>query len=384
MTRASKWLLAGAVGALFGTTIIFVHGIGEIFASPQAAPAPPVIGDKGVLRYSVDAPQLAAIRVEAAEEYPVPLAEPLNGRIAYNENYTARVSSPIAGRVVELHVQPGDSVRAGTALLALDSPDLAAAVSDLDKAEADVSHKGLALKRAKELLEGGVLPRKELESAEADYVQASAETRRAWQRLHNIAPSGAEDGRYQLRAPISGVVAERKVNPAMEVRPDLPDPLFVLTDVLHLWVVIDLPERQLPKVYEGQPVAVEVDAYPGERFAARVEKIGEVVDPATRRIQVRCVIENAAHKLRPEMYARVTLVSSEGRKAIRIPNTAMVTEGLYSYVFVEREPGAFERRQVNLVVQDRDFSYLQEGLASGERIVTSGAVLLNSQLTLSH
>ena len=88
----------------------------------------------------------------------MPLAEPLNGRIAYNENFTARVSSPIAGRIVSLRLQPGDTVKAGDALVTLDSPDLAQAVADLHKAKSDETRKRLAFERAAKLLEGEVLP----------------------------------------------------------------------------------------------------------------------------------------------------------------------------------------------------------------------------------
>ena len=166
----------------------------------------------------------------------------------------------------------------------------------------------------------------------------------------------------------------------MEVRPDLPNPLFILTNPARLWVVIDLPERDLSKVAPGQPVAVQVDAWPDDRFSARIDKIGEVVDPATRRVQVRCSLANPEHKLKPEMYARVTLLSDENRTAVRLPNTALVTEGLYSYVFVEQSPGVFKRRRVQLAVQDRDYSYVQSGIEPEERVVVAGSVLLNSEL----
>ena len=104
------------------------------------------------------------------------------------------------------------------------------------------------------------------------------------------------------------------------------------------------------------------------------------VDPATRRIQVRCTVDNAGLKLRPEMYARVSLLGNAQRVAVRIPNSALVTDGLYSFVFVEREAGVFERRKVELVVQDREFSYVASGLKPDERVVVRGALLLNSEL----
>ena len=349
-------------------------------AHPAVAPREP-----GVLRYPAGAPQLSAIKVaDVPSELPVPLAEPLNGRIAYNENFTARVSSPIAGRVIALKAQPGDRVKAGDALLTLDSPDLAQAAADLDKAKADDTRKQLAYERAKKLYEGEVVPRKDFESAEADLAQSHAETQRARLRLRNLVPASSPGERFALRAPISGVVAERKANPGLEVRPDLPDPLYIITDPTHLWAIIDLPERNLAKVAEGHMVAVEVDAYPGQRFSAKITKVGVTVDPATRRVQVRCELSNPDNKLKPEMYARVTLLSDENQRAVRVPNSAIVTEGMYSYVFVEKAVGVFEKRRLSLRLQDRNYSYVDSGLKAGERIVVSGALLLNSELSATN
>jgi cobalt-zinc-cadmium efflux system membrane fusion protein len=379
MVRKAKLIIAALV--LLVAAILLAYGVSRAFRGEQPE-APPPKEQKGVVAYPAGAPQLSSVKVSAVEEFPVPLAEPLNGRVAYNENFTSRVSAPIAGRVVELRAQPGDAVRAGDPLLRLDSPDLAAAVSDLRKAKADEARKKTAYDRAKMLFEAQVFARKDYESAEADYVQAQAESQRAALRLRNLGQFAGEGERYELRSPISGTVVERKANPGMEVRPDLPDPLFVVTDPHRLWVLIDLPERDLAKVAAGQPVSVEVDAYPAERFRGKIERVGDVVDPNTRRVQVRCSVPNPERKLKPEMYARVTLLADESRKAIRIPNTAIVTEGVYSYVFVERQPGTFERRRLSFAVQDRDYSYLDAGVALGERIVVSGAVLLNSELAL--
>lgn len=379
MPRFFQILIAAAGLSLLVGAIALAEGLMRSVANPKPIPVVPK-GEAGVLRYDAGSAPLAAIRVKAVEVFPVPLAEPLNGRVTFNENFTARVSSPISGRVVALEAQAGDAVKAGDPLAFLDSPDLAASVADSRKAEADEARKKLALDRAKTLYEGQVLARKELESAEADFGQARAETRRAALRLRNLAPQGASDEKFALRAPISGIVADRQINPGMEVRPDLPNPLFIITNPARLWVLIDLPERELSKVAPGHPVSVEVDAWPDERFPARIEKIGEMVDPATRRVQVRCSVANPQHKLKPEMYARVTLLADETRKAVRLPNTALVTEGLYSYVFVERDPGVFERRRVALAVQDRDYSYVEAGVSSGERVVVIGSVLLSSEL----
>ncbi len=75
------------------------------------------------------------------------------------------------------------------------------------------------------------------------------------------------------------------------------------------------------------------------------------------------------------MYARISPVVDDKSKVPRVPNTALFTQGLYSFLFVEQSPGVFQRRRVTLGLQDADFSYIKEGLKAGERVVTSGAIL---------
>lgn len=334
------------------------------------------------VHFAPDAPQLAFVKAAPAEAFPEPLIGALNARITYDDNHTARVFPPIAGRVIKIASDAGQRVKAGDALLWIDSPDYAQGASDSLKAEADLKHKKEAYERAKQLYEARSLAQKDLESAEADWRQAEAEAQRARARMKNLSGSGETEahGKFILRAPIGGVVSERQVNAGSEVAPDAPNPLFVITDPDHVWVSAELPEQQIGKLKSGQPVSIEVDAYPGETFAGRVTVIGEALDPVMRRVQVRCEVDNPGHKLKPEMYARITPVMDGNTKVPRVPNAALFTQGLYSYIFVEKSPGVLQRRRVTLGMQDADFTYIKDGLAPGERIVTSGALLLNSEL----
>jgi cobalt-zinc-cadmium efflux system membrane fusion protein len=396
VSRVWPWLLAIAMVALgYGLARLSPVPASGVAGGATALPpsgradraAPGTVASGGADPVSADtvhfdpgAAQLASIRVEAATMAPVPLGEPLHARLAYNENLTARVHTPIAGRITGLSLQVGDRVRTGQALLTLDAPELAAAVADARKARADDERRRLALERAQRLVEVGVLPRRELEAAQAEADMARAEAQRAERRLRNLAAADADSATYTLRSPLEGVVAERRVNPGMEVRPDTQDPLFVVTETSRLWVLIDLPERELSLVRPGQRALVRADAWPAERFMATIERVGERVDPTTRRVEVRAVVENFARRLKPEMYVQVTLLPDQGRQAVRLPNSALVTQGLYSYVFVEGPPGFFRRRKVTLGVQDRTHAFVTEGVEPGESVVTTGALLLNSEL----
>lgn len=349
--------------------------------APVEAPRPAAHKSSDTLHFDANAPQLAFIQIKPVEAFPEPLVEPLSARLAYDDNHTAKVFSPINGRVVKILAETGAQVKAGEGVLVLDAPDYALAAADSNKANADLTRKQEAYQRARLLYTAKGLARKDLESAEADWQQAVAEAARAKARLKNLAHGAGEvDGQYILRAPVDGVISERQVNAGSEVRPDAPNPLFVITDPTHLWANVDLPEQEIGKVEAGQSVIVQVDAYPSESFLGKVAVIGGAMDTFTRRIQVRCELENPQLRLKPEMYARVSPIADVHSSLPRIPNTALFTQGLYSYVFVELSPGVLQRRRVTLGLQGHD-SYVKEGLKAGERVVTSGALLLNAELS---
>ena len=356
------------------------HAPARAVVEENAAAAQHVSAD--TLHFAADAPQLLFLNIQPAEAFPQPLVEALNARISYDDNHTARVFSPLAGRVVSIASEAGKQVKAGEPLLVLDSPDFALAESDNAKANADQIRKKDAYERAKQLYEFKGIARKDVELAEADWHQAEAEAQRTRARMKNLnSAAGNSAGQFVLRSPINGIISERQVSAGSEVRPDATTPLFVITDPRQLWVQVDLPERQLDKVKIGRAVAIEVDAYPGTTFMGKITVIAGALDPLTRRIQVRCEVENPALKLKPEMFARVTPIANRQSKLPRVPNTALVTQGLYSFIFVEQSPGVLQRRRVGLDVQGSQYTYIKEGLHAGERVVTSGALLLNSELS---
>ena len=377
MKTATKLLLAGAIVAAAVGIVLAVNGL-----RPQAPPEPPAAASPAgprMVQYDKNAPQMSSLRIEQAFSLALPIADPVNGRLAYDENITARVSSPVTGRVVKLLKEVGDKVKAGDALAAIDSADLAAAEADWEKARVDEARKKLSLDRARQLYEREVIARKDLEAAQAEYQQATAESRRSGQRLKLLHGSGHDNGRFALKAPIAGLVADKHVNPGMEVRPDLQNPLFVVTDISHLWLLADVPERYLADVKPGQQVSIVTDAYPQMSFPAVVVRGGVALDPTTRRVQVRCLVKNSDQLLRPEMFARVYFLADGNKNAVRVPNTALISEGLYSYAFVEIQPGRFERRQVHVAMRGPDSSFVDSGIENGERVVTHGALLLNAE-----
>lgn len=368
-------LAAIAGGALYLRSPAHEPVVEPVVQKPSAEP--------GVLRFPTAAPQLAQLKVDRAELSPVPMDEPLAARVAYDENATARLYAPIPGRVVEIRANTGDIVKAGDVLAVLDAPELGSATADLAKARASAAQRKAALDRTRSLVDAEVLPRRELEAAQADWQQANAEAERAHLRLSNLVPGGSVtpgSERYALRAPIAGIVATRRINPGMEVRTDADEPLFVVTDMARLSVLVDVPERDLPLVTVGKAARIEVSAYPHRSFEGKVAHVAPTLDPQTRRIQARVSVDNREGLLKPEMYAKVGLLADSREELPRIAIGALLVEGVKNFVFVERDPGVFEKREVTLAVQTRREAYVWTGIKPGEKVVSTGALLLNAEL----
>ena len=344
----------------------------------SAGNAPP----PDVIRYAVGAPQLAMVQSQHIGASPVPLTDALSARLAYDEDVTARVAVGVAGRITAIKAAPGDVVKAGQVLAEIDSPDFGSASADLAKARADEDRKRQAVERARALGPGDAISLRDWESLQADLAQAAAETLRAKQRLSNLDPLGlvVVGQRMKLVSPMAGVVAERTATPALEVNAGLAAPLFVVTDPHKLWLLIDLPEALLSRIQRGSAVEVDSDAYPAERFKARIVQVGAVVDTNTRRVTVRARLDNAQLKLLPEMFVRARILQDKG-SGVRVPNSAIVNQGVYNHVFIQTAAGEFQRRKVSLLTQGSDASYVGVGLQGDERVVTTGALLLDAELT---
>ncbi len=334
------------------------------------------------VQFPVGSAQLAMIQTQVIPSSPMPLTDALSARLVYDEDATARIGVGISGRVTSIRAAPGDLVKVGQVLAEIDSPEFGTAFADLSKARTEEDRRLQIYERARNLGAGEAIAAREVEAAQADYVQAQAETLRAEQRLKTLNPYGhpIRGQRVWLSSPINGLVAERTATPALEVTPGMPAPLFIVTDPKRLWLLIDLPEKLIGQIKLGGEVAVESDAYPNERFSARIVQLGQAVDPNTRRVVMRARISNPDRKLLPEMFVRASLLQGVGT-AVRIPNGALINRGLYTFVFVETSPGEFVRRGVKLQAQGSDFSYVGTGLEGGERVVVTGALLLDAELT---
>ena len=313
----------------------------------------------------------------------------LAGKVAYGEDRYSRVSSPLQGRVVEVRAHLGDRVKAGAVLLVVDSPDIAQAYSEYVKEDSDLRYATRAHELARDLYENKAMPLKDLKQAENELVKARAEFRRAKERLLSLRVPAEEldkpldrqkiTSRFDMRSPLTGTVVERAVTPGQSVGGDPAQVLFTVADLDMLQVVADLYERDLSLVKEGQFARVNVEAYPGVDFPATVAAIGDVVDPTTRTIKLRAWVNNEAHKLKPEMFARLNIEVGDSAQFLTVPREAILEADGKQFVYVMEAPDRYVKREVKVAAASGDQARVIEGLRSGEHIVVKGAVLIKGQ-----
>lgn len=357
----------------FGILLIGCNNAQDV--TPAAKPLAPA----GEVILAADSPKKAYVKTQSLVLTQNALMEPVAGKLSYTDSLTTRVSSPVAGRVIGTPIALGTSVKPGDTLLVLDSPEVADIEADFAKSQADLTLSEHAFSRQQELYVGKAISRKELEQTQDELTRARSESQRTRDRLKNLGIGLQTDGRYALRANLSGVVVERHVNPGMEVRPDLEQSLFVISDIKTLTVLMQVFEVDIGKIRLGQKLSVQVPAYPGKNFPATVSYIGQVLDETTRTVQVRCELPNNDGLLLPGMYASLQVESAPEDQAIVIPLTAVFTEGDDDYVFVAIDDHHFKQKPVRIALRLKDKAIVAEGLSVGELLVTEGALMLRAE-----
>jgi cobalt-zinc-cadmium efflux system membrane fusion protein len=327
-----------------------------------------------------DSPKKAYIKTATLTPSQHPLLEPLVGKVSYDEKLTSRISSPVTGRVIATPMTLGTLVKTGATLLELDSPDVASAEADYSAAEADYTLAQKAWTRQQELYAGKAISQKDLEQAQYAVNDARSALLRSQQHLKNLHINpGLSDGHFSLHSPVSGIVVERNVNPGMEVRPDLDKPLYVVSDLNKLTLLMEVFEVNLSKIKLGQKLSVSVPAFPGVVFAASVQYIAQILDENTRTVQVRCDLPNADGRLLPGMYATINVNSAPEDLAIVLPLTAIFTEGDADFVFVALEDHHYKQRPVSIGLRLKDKAIITGGLQANEQVVIEGALTLRAE-----
>ncbi|HKT35926.1 MAG TPA: efflux RND transporter periplasmic adaptor subunit [Nitrospira sp.] len=312
----------------------------------------------------------------------------VQGRIQYDPDRYVKISSALSGIVKTVHGKLGKPAKRDESLLTIESPDIITTYAQLTEAESDRNLALRQLSMARDLYNVKALPKKDFNQAEFDAKRTQADYERIRERLLALMVPAEEldqppekrriTGRFEVKSPLDGIIVEKHVSVGQLIASN--EMLYTVANLDVLQAVGDIYERDLRMVKTGLPVTVTVESVPAQRFNGIIRHIGDVVDPTSRTVKIRCDVGNETHLLKADEFARITIEFASPESIIAVPVKAVIRLADKSFVFVDRSQGEFERREVVLGSSFGDFIEVRDGLKNGEHIAVKGTLLLEGAL----
>jgi len=293
-----------------------------------------------------------------------------SGQVAFDDQRVSTIVSRVAGRIDATRVSQWDNVRRGEQIVALYSPDFMTAEAEYLQAQTTAKLSSAPAFATSATVAGG-------ENLGASMVSA---VRRKLELLGmeaaDIAALYAPRPTVWMRAPISGTVVESKAVRGAAVNPG--DVLYSLGTLSDVWIVANIYEDDLARIHVGQALEAVTTAYPDQSFKGFISRISPGVDPNTHTLQIRCEVKNPGGQLKPEMLARVRIVTNPGY-ALVVPMESLVFDTNAYYVYVDLGGGKFDRRKVEVGSwKEQGAARVLSGLKAGERVVVDESIQVNA------
>ena len=325
----------------------------------------------GAIEISPQRQQMIGVKIGTVERKSLSKVLRTVGRIDYDEKRITTVSPKVGGWIEELFVDfTGRYVRQGEALLTIYSPELVSTQEEY-----------LLALRARGYWSGGSFP--EISAGGTLLVESTRRRLRFWDisdaQVKALEESGQVQKTLTLYSPFSGVVLEKRVNRGMFIEPGTA--IFKIGDLSVVWLIADIYEYELPLIRLGQQASMQLAYLAEEVFVGKAIYIYPYLDPQTRTAKVRFEFPNPTGRLKPEMFANVEIKIDIGVKAA-IPESAVIDTGTRKVAVVVKEQSLFELREVKLGTQAEGYYVVMDGLAVGERVVTSANFLIDSESKL--
>lgn len=293
------------------------------------------------------------------------------GQVTFDETRLSTISPRIDGWIERLYVNAtGQYVARGQALFTIYSPMLVSAQEEL-----------LLARRLVEDLRGGTT---EAARSAEELLMSARRRLQYWdvpaEEIARVERSGEVQRAITLRSPVSGHVVEKPVFAGQRIMAG--DAIYRIADLSVVWVEGEVFERDLPSVHVGQFVTAHFEAMPGEGRSGRITYIHPTLNPETRTVRVRVELSNRDQRLKPGMYATLTVQASGRANALTVPRGAVLSTGERNLVFVRRGDGKLEPRLVTLGAVGEERIEILSGLVSGETVVASATFLVDAESNL--
>jgi len=339
---------------------------------------------------SQEALKTLTLKTSVVERRPISSEIKTTAVIEPNRTRIAHVSPRISGRVVDVKAFLGDSVQQGQVLAELDSIELGQTKAEYLESKANLEVARANYSRENRLFKKQITSEKEYLYAKAEFIRSESALNTALETLRLLGLSDEEikslkwgetdhpASIFPLIAPFTGTVVEQHIVLGEFIKPE--DKPYTIADLSHLWIQLDIYEKDLRWVEVGKTVDIKVNAYPDENFEGKITYVSDILDESTRAAKARVEILNMDGKLKPGMFATaiISIPSSDNEEVIVVLSTAIQQIEGKSAVFVQEGEDSFEMRGVSLGQNSGDYVQVLKGLSPGDKVVTEGGFDLKS------
>ena len=331
--------------------------------------------------------QLARVRIAPVALAPFRSSVQTTGTVAFNGDKSTQVLAPVSGPITRIVVNTGSYVRRGDALAMVTSPDFAAAIASVRKAQSQYRNAQRIADLDVQLFKNDAIPRRELDQAVTDAAAAAADRDASIEQLRALGVDEASIAAIRdnrpgattsavIRAPIEGTVVEKLVTPGQLLQAGS-TPTFTIADLSTVWVLANVFESDLAVVGNGESATITTGAAPSP-IQGKVTYIGSLVDPSSKATAVRILAPNPRGILKRDMLVNVSIRAAQSKNALMIGLGAVLRDDQnLPFVYVAQPNNRFARRKVTLGSRSGDSLEVTSGLTSGERVVEDGALFLN-------
>ena len=340
--------------------------------------------------FTIPQQQMTHIQIVTVEPVTLTRTLRLTGNVTYNAFQTTPVITQVGGLVSRILVVPGERVHKGQPLLEIASPDYSQMRAAYLKAKNTfrVTDKNYA--RAEDLYAHHAIAERDLLQAESDRNLAQTDldaTEQALRILGILKPDELEKApsspQIPLPAPIGGEVVERDVSPGQLLQPGATQ-AFVISDMSSVWILANVYQNDLAYVKVGDAVAVQTDSY-ADIFHGKISFVSPALDPNTRTLQARLMVDNPAGKLKNNMYCVATVTAGTIQNAIAVPDAAVLRDDLNEpFVYVAAGSNQFGRRSVQIGQSQAGRTQILKGLSPGEKVAGDGSLFLQFANSFQH
>jgi len=353
MNKSKKWVVSGLGSILLIGVISLSYWLGKRQSTDAATKlgAPPSTAANN--KAPIGPPPTT---VDAASVSLAPFAKTISAVGSLRSDETVIIRPEVSGRIAEIGFREGQRVAKNSIIIKLDQ---AVQRAEMQQAEANLSLSKSRIERSRDLHAKGFISSQALDDAESAYKVAKATADVASARLTKL----------EIKAPFSGIVGLRSVSVGDYVREG--QDIVNLEEIDPLKVDFRVPEIYLRQISVGQTLQVNIDANPGETFTGRVLAINPLLDTNGRAVVIRAVVNNNSAKLRPGMFARVQLITSDRQESLTIPEQALIPVGDDIFVFKITD-GRVARAKIDIGQRETGSVEVLKGLAKGDIVVTAG------------